>query len=416
MEKEKIIKKWVLLLSLLTAFPPMSTDMYLPAIPSLVQKWQQPLSIINLTLVCFFLTYSGFLLIYGPLSDRFGRRRPLMVGIAVYVLSSLLCALSTNAGSLIAFRMLQGAGSASASALSMAVCKDVFDDRQREKVLAYIAVIMSLAPMLAPVIGGWILTVLSWQWIFIMLGIMGTIALFGVYLMPETLQALEKPIPLRPLSNYVRLLHNRRYIGLTLVMSLSFIPLFAFIASSSDIYITGFGLSERHFGYFFGFNALALMAGSFACVRLTRLVSSHSIITAGFAGVLVGGLWLLLSGRQGPWDLALPMFVISFSSGMSRPPSNNLVLQQVDRDAGTASSLLIFTTMMSGAAAMWFISLNWHEKIHVLGAMGVASGALVLSLWLLMRRFLLVRRLSSFESRLQSPDLSTIGDGTRNIS
>ena len=416
MEKEKITKKWVLLLSLLTAFPPMTTDMYLPAIPSLVQDWQQPLSIINLTLVCFFVTYSGFLLIYGPLSDRFGRRRPLMTGIAVYVLSSLLCALSQDAGSLIAFRMLPAAGSASASALSMAICKDIFDDRQREKVLAYIAVIMSLAPMLAPVIGGWILAILSWQWIFITLGIMGIIALFGVYLMPETLPPMGKPIPLRPLANYGRLVHNRRYIGLTLVMSLSFLPLFAFIAASSDIYITGFGLSEQHFGYFFAFNALALMAGSIACVRLTRLVSSRSIITAGFVGTLAGGLWLLLSGHQGPWDLALPMFVISFSSGMSRPPSNNLVLEQVDRDAGTASSLLIFATMMSGAVAMWLISLNWRDKIQIMGIMSATSGALVLSLWLLLQRFFLAGRLSSIEYRSTGHGPSMIADGTKNIS
>ena len=180
MEKEKITKKWVLLLSLLTAFPPMSTDMYLPAIPSLVQEWRQPLSVINLTLVCFFVTYSGFLLIYGPLSDRFGRRRPLMIGIVVYVLSSLLCALSQNAGSLIVFRMFQAAGSAAASALSMAICKDVFGDRQREKVLAYIAVIMSLAPMLAPIMGGWVLALLSWQWIFITLGTVGILSLIHI--------------------------------------------------------------------------------------------------------------------------------------------------------------------------------------------------------------------------------------------
>jgi len=110
------------------------------------------------------------------------------------------------------------------------------------------------------------------------------------------------------------------------------------------------------------------------------------------------------------------MFVISFSSGMSRPPSNNLVLEQVDRDAGTASSLLIFATMMNGAVAMWLISLNWHDKIQILGTMSVASGALVLGLWFLMQRFFLAGRLSSFESRLPGRGPSMIDDGKRNIS
>ena len=146
-----------LLLALLAAFPPLSTDMYLPAIPLLQKSWHQPLAMINLTLVGFFVSYCFFLLIYGPISDRFGRRKPLLAGIGIFIIASLLCAGSGNVISLIVLRILQAAGAAAASALALAISKDVYNGFERERILAYIGVIMALAPMLAPVIGGWII-------------------------------------------------------------------------------------------------------------------------------------------------------------------------------------------------------------------------------------------------------------------
>src|SRR6056297_1504117 len=181
------MKKWIGLLALLAAFPALSTDMYLPAIPSLARKWQQPLWIINLTLVCFFLTYSLFLLVYGPVSDRFGRKPLLKTGITVFILASFMCALAPDVFSLISFRILQAAGGACASSLALAVSRDVFDVKQREKVLAYIGVVVALCPMIAPMIGGWVLVFLSWRWVFVILGMAGAVALAGVLKMPETL-------------------------------------------------------------------------------------------------------------------------------------------------------------------------------------------------------------------------------------
>jgi DHA1 family bicyclomycin/chloramphenicol resistance-like MFS transporter len=136
----------------------------------------------------------------------------------------------------------------------------------------------------------------------------------------------------------------------------------------------------------FGFNAMALMAGALACVRLSRLVSTRSILKAGFAGIAIGGAWLLLNARQSPWDLALPMFLISFSTGMSRPPSNNLVLQQVKQSAGSASSLLMFFIMTSGASAMWLISLDWPDKIEILGLMALIGGGVSSACWLVLKK------------------------------
>ena len=377
-------KRPFLLLALLSAFPPLSTDMYLPAIPLLQKTWLQPLAIINLTLVGFFVSYCLFLLFYGPLSDRFGRRPPLLAGICIYILASLLCAVSDNVVSLIVFRVLQAAGAASASALVLAISKDIYEWHERERILAYIGVIMSLAPMLSPIFGGWVMTWFSWRWIFVIQGVIGMIGWIGVFRMPETLKTPSSTGIFQVAGIYRQLLGNRRYLGYALMMSLIVMPHFAFIGGSADIYITRLGLSEQLFGYFFALNALAVMAGSFAFTRLLRRFKSKDLLTTGFAGILIGGLWMLVRWLPGPWGLALPMAVMSFSFGLSRPPSNNLVIEQVDQNAGAASSLLIFIYFMLGAFSMWLIALDWTDKIRTIGLLGTATGGIILGIWLLL--------------------------------
>ena len=271
------LKGTVPLLALLTAFPPLSTDMILPAIPSLAETWDVSLSVINLILVCFFMTYGFFLLFYGPISDRFGRRRPLLFGLAVYIVASLLCAFASSATMLIGFRILQAAGAAASSSISMAMTKDIFSGPERERILAYIAVIMALAPMIAPVVGGWILADFSWPWIFFIQAVMGLIGLIGVLRFPETLHKVSDTPLSRVMHTYSRLLHNHSYIIMVLVMSASLFPLYSFIAGSSDIYINGFGMTEQKYSYFFAFNAMALMVGSFSCLRLIRSISSKCL-------------------------------------------------------------------------------------------------------------------------------------------
>ncbi|OPY21823.1 MAG: bicyclomycin/multidrug efflux system [Methanomethylovorans sp. PtaU1.Bin093] len=386
MHKPDELEQIVPLLALLTAFPAFSTDMILPAIPFLAVTWDKPLAVVNLILICFFVTYGFFLLIYGPISDRYGRRRPLIAGISLYIFASMLCALANSASMLIAFRILQAAGAAASASLSMAMTKDIFSGKERERILAYIAVIMALAPMFAPIMGGWVLVYLSWHWIFFAQGMMGVIGLLGVLRTPETLkEASETPLS-RVMHSYGKLLLNKKYVIMVLVMSISLLPLYSFIAGSSAVYINGFGLSEQNFSYLFAFNALALMAGSMSCLKLTERTKSKYLITAGFAGIVLGGILILTIGQHGPWSFAIPMAMITYSIGISRPPSNHLVLEQVRRDAGSASSLLIFTYFTLGAAGMWLVSQNWLERIQILGTIALICGVLVLGTWLVLQK------------------------------
>jgi DHA1 family bicyclomycin/chloramphenicol resistance-like MFS transporter len=360
--------------------------MYLPAIPMLQKQWGLPFSTVNLSVVLFFMAFSLFLLIYGPLSDRYGRRPILLLGIGLFVLASLLCARATGIAPLVISRVLQAAGAASASAISWAICRDVFAGRERQQVLAYIGVIVAFAPMLSPIIGGAVLLWLSWPWIFIVQGTLGMIAMIGVYRMQETLPEPSLLNPAKLFQRYIQLIRHFRYMSSNLAAALSVCPMFAFIGGASDIYITRFGISEQIFGFFLAFNALALMGGFFACARLVRHLTDRTLISVGYWGTFAGGLWLWVSGGNGPWRLAVPMSCISFCIGLSRPLSNNLVLEQISQHVGAAASLMVFTYFILGSLAMWLISQAWDDKIRVLALFTMGAGAATLGIWHLMQR------------------------------
>ncbi len=373
------------LLALLSAFPPLSTDMYLPALPLLQKMWQQPMSVVNLTLSGFFIGFCFSMLLYGPLSDKYGRKPPLIAGIVLYIASSLLSGFVSDIYYLICLRVLQGVGASSGVVISMAITKDLYDGEQRQRILAYMAVIMALAPMLAPVFGGLIMTYFSWHWVFFVQAGMGTIAIAGLTWLKEPLEETEDISILVIMGLYLKLFRNRGYIGLVLLFSIIVLPHFSFIGSASSIYITHFGTSEQVFSYFFAFNAIAIMTGSFVCARIQRHLASEKILTISFAGILVAGLFMYSDVVTGPWGLALPMAIASFCFGLSRPPSNHLVLQQVDHGAGTASSLMVFLYFIVAAFAMWFISLEWTSTIHVIARMAIYAGGFALVSWLLIR-------------------------------
>lgn len=212
------------------------------------------------------------------------------------------------------------------------------------------------------------------------------IALVGVLRLKETLKEKSSTSALKTIGIYLNLFRNRRYLAYAVMISLNIVPLFAFIAGSADIYITHFGLSEQTFGYLFAINALAFMAGSLLCTRLLHWISTNRVMTLGFTGVLLGGAIMLLKIFPAPWSLTLPMSIVTFSLGLSRPPGNNLVLEQVTHYAGAASSLLVFILFMLGALSMWIISLAWVDKVQVIGIMATSAGVIMLSLWSLLAR------------------------------
>jgi DHA1 family bicyclomycin/chloramphenicol resistance-like MFS transporter len=368
----------LLLLALLAAFPPITTDMYLPALPLLQADWGTDTATINLTLILFFVFFSGSVLIYGPLSDSYGRRPMLLGGIGIYIAASVSCGLATGVNGLILFRILQALGAASAAALSMAIAKDLFSAQRRQQILAHIGVIVALAPMMAPLAGGLVIKWLSWRWVFFIQAGWGLVAFAGVWRMTEPLDTKVSASLIMIAGRYLHLLKNGRYLAMTLLMALGLIPMFAFIAGSTSIYMSHYGLNAQHFGFFFGANALALMVGSYACGRLTRKINGWLLLRIGFAGMAAGGGALLGVGHLGVVPFAVAMFGITFFIGLTRPMSNNLVLEQVDHDVGTAASLLMFLYFVTGALGMAMISLDWSSRIRVIALLAGVGGAVIL--------------------------------------
>ncbi len=375
----------LVLILLLSAFPALSTDMYLPAIPTLCTLWGIPLAQANLSLVAFFICFSTFLLVHGPLSDRFGRRPILLWGISLYIIGSLCCAAAISITTLVLARMLQATGAAAAAAMSLALAKDLYEGNERKKLLAYIGVIVPLCPMVAPTIGAAMLNYFSWRGIFLSQAVLALAGLYSSFRLREPLTERGTGGVKAALSRYRRLIGNTSYLGYTISFSLLGLPFFAFIASSSDIYIRTFAMSEQAFGLYFAFNALALMLGSLLCSRLCVGIESRTILIYAIAGMLLSGGTMLLLGSATPMLFALPMFGYTFFLGLSRPISNHLILEQVDQDAGTASSLLTFFFFLCGSVGMEVISFDWPSKPHVIALLGLAGTVVPLLVVLLVR-------------------------------
>lgn len=385
------MKKIIALIALLAAFPPLSTDMYLAAIPLLVKQWEQPLTTVNLTLVCFFVTYCLFLLIYGPLSDRFGRRPPLLVGIILYTFASSLCAVADNISVLIVARTLQGAGAAAASSIAFAICKDLFTGRIRLRIFLQLGIIVAAAPMIAPIIGGWIIASLSWRWVFFLQALLGIISGIGVLLMEESSKTLSTEGLGRVFKNYMRLLANKTFIFLTIGFAFLGFPFFAFIGCSSDIFISRLGYNEKEFGYFFSFNSFAFMIAPFIFSKMSKIYSLKQLLPISFIGVLVTSLVMTTTIIPLPYRLVIPMWLLTFFFAFGRPPSNNLLLEQVEQDVGAASSLMVFFYFMTGSISMWIISQDWHDKIIVMGWLGTISASITILFWLVINRLLTIK-------------------------
>ncbi len=375
-----------LLLTLLTAFPALSTDMYLPALPHLQQSWGISLMEANSSLAAFFACFSFFLLVHGPLSDRIGRKPVLIGGVSLYIVGSLLCAASNSIGWLVAARLVQATGAAAASSLAMALAKDLYEGVERQKVLAYIGVLLPLCPMIAPMLGGWMLAVASWRWIFICQGVAALATLYGSITLREPPATRTSGGLLAVAGRYLVVAKNRRFLAYVFSFSFMGIAFFAFIAGSPDIYIRGFGVGERAYGLYFGLNALGMMLGSLFCSRLCVGYSSVGILRVSLVGQGLAGAAMLLVAGTAPLTFTLPMLAVTFFMGMSRPVSNHLILEQVDSDVGAASSVLTFCLYMGGALAMAFISLGWQSKPLVIGSMALVGAAIPLTLVLLVGR------------------------------
>ncbi|WP_459076164.1 multidrug effflux MFS transporter [Vibrio lentus] len=372
-------------LVIISAFPPLTIDLYLPALPQMVEVFNTDQSMVNLTLSSYFVTYAVGLLFWGPLSEKFGRKPILLIGIASYMVASVLCAMTNSIEQLIGARIFQAFAGSAITVIATAIVKDLYDGREREKIMATIMSLVIIAPMVAPVFGAFLLKIASWRMMFVTLAIFGAFASVLALCYRETLESKYQGSIFRSWGRLAVVMKNRSFIKLLVIFSITPMALMGFLAAGSYIYINDFGLTEQQFSYAFAFNALCASFGPTLYMKLSYRVSVQKVISACFALLAITGIFTLTVGGLSPWFF---MFIAAPATLMviiMRVPGTNLMLNQQDHDTGSAVALIQFFSMICGSLGMVLVSIRPDSLIENLGFIQLSVGILGGLMWLMVR-------------------------------
>ena len=381
----------VLVLGALVALGPLTIDMYLPALPTIVSDLRTTDAAAQLTLTGTLIGLSLGQLLVGPLSDTFGRRRPLLVGVAVHVLASLLCLVAPNVEVLGALRVMQGVGAASASVVAMAIVRDLFVGRTAATLFSRLMLVLGVAPVLAPTIGGEVLRFTSWRGVFVVLAVLALLMIvMAARAVPETLPVeRRRPLGLRStLRTYGGLLRDRTFVGLVLVAGLGMAGLFGYVAGSSFVFQEEFGMSEQQFGFVFGAGAIFLIGGTQLNAALLGRFEPRVILPVALAvGTLAGAALIVLSatGTGGLAGVIAPLWTVLFALGFVMPNAPALALARHGEAAGTAAALLGAIQMGVGAIVSPVVGLLGNDAL-AMGAVMTAGAAVALGVLLVVVR------------------------------
>lgn len=349
----------LLILGALSAFGPLAIDFYLPSFPALALAFATDTEHVQLSLASYFAGLAIGQLVYGPLADRFGRRMPLLVGVSLFTLASLACAVAPSLEWLIAARFVQALGGCAGMVISRAVVRDLCDPISSAKVFSQLMLVMGLAPILAPVGGGLLLNLFGWPSIFVCLTLFSAACLFALARwLPETLNPAIQPPPLSgALREYRRLFSDLPFIGHALTGGLAIAGMFAYIAGSPFVFIELYGVPAEHYGWLFGTNA----AGFILAAQVNAwLVSRHGPaywarrIVWFYLACGTGLLVLAWIGPQALWPLMVPLFGCIASLGILLPNTSACAMAGQGRHAGSASALMgsLQFTIAASAASM----------------------------------------------------------------
>jgi len=348
---------FVLILGALTAFSAMSIDMYLPAFPQMARDLGIPLGMVQLSISAFLFGSAAGQLFYGPLADRWGRRVPLLMGLALYVASTVGCAFVHTGEGLLFWRVVMAVGGGAGMVISRAVVRDLYDTAEAARMFSLLMLVMGAAPILAPIAGGQLLLITGWRGIFVFLGVFGLLSLCGVALgLPESLPP-ERRIR-RSLAEmvavYGHLLRNRHYVRYAIALGCVAGVNFAYISGAPFVFIELHGVSPQHFGLFFGANAFGLIGASQVNRRLLRRFTPRRILGIAFAINAAAAVLLtaaVLTGTGGFPAQAALIFVCLCMTGLLYPNVTALAMAPFDKAAGSASALLGTIQYTLGATA-----------------------------------------------------------------
>jgi DHA1 family bicyclomycin/chloramphenicol resistance-like MFS transporter len=391
-------KGLIVLLAVLSAFVPLSTDLYLPALPSMGDYLNVSGDLTNLTLILFFLFFAAGMLLWGPLSDKYGRRPILIVGLIIYIVASVACALSFDIYQLIFSRILQATGGSAATAVATAMVKDVYSGRKRESVLSLVQSMVVISPAVAPVLGAFMLPYTSWQGLFWALALIGVASLAGCLMMDETITRRHTGTVAESMRRLGTVLKNPRFLALLVIFSLVSTATLAFISSSSYIYQRGFGLSAQLYSFYFAINAVGLIMGPIVYLSLSKRFSRSHITAVCFAFMIVGGALVCLIGNVGPLVFTLALFPASMMGSCARPPGVCYMLEQQKEYTGAASALINCFSLVFASGGMILASID-ETNLLLLGAINMGVGFVCLLSWLWIGKRNLIKDESEFAAR-----------------
>lgn len=384
----------ILTLGSLTTLGPFTIDMYLPGFPVIAKYLNTSTANVALSLSSFFIGISVGQLIYGPLLDRFGRKKPLYVGLTIYILASLGCAMAESIDALIALRFLQAIGSCAAAVTSMAMVRDLFPVKDSPKIFALLMLVVATSPMLAPTIGSYVIGAWGWQSVFVILMAMG----FGVmmaarFLLPNT-YVPDTSLSLRPVSllkNYWNVLKKPQFFTYAFTGGIAFSGLFTYVAGSPMVVMEIFGQTEEVYGWIFAGLSVSFIGSSQINSIALRRYSSEQLARAALTMQSVVGILFLLFTVMGWIELyGTIAFLFAFLAclGFTSPNTAGLALAPFSRNAGSASALMGATQMGLGALVSLLVGLFEVKSMVPMVAVMACTSTLALSTLLIGRQFI----------------------------
>ena len=388
MVKQKYLGNTVLVgfIAFMNMFIPLSTDLYLPAMPEMGAYLGADSFLVGLTLSAFFVVFAVSIVFFGPVSDKYGRKKVLVASSVLFTLASLLCAVAENIYLLVGGRILQALGAGAIITVSTALIKECFSGRLMTKILAITQALSVIAPMCAPIVGGFLLTFTSWHGAFYLLTVLGLVNLLLALLLTETLPPEQRYQGnlMASFSLLTRLLRFRRFMQLLLMFSLLAAPYMAYLAVSSFVYIEKFGLTAQEYSYFFAVNSAAAVLGPMLYLRLKGVCTTERLIFLSFLVAAVSSLAVLLGGKFGALFFLLAFLPFTIMESMVRPFSMDLLLRETDKNIGTAAAMINFVQTFLGSIGMLAGTMPWPDFISGLGIIMLTFTAMGIILWRLL--------------------------------
>lgn len=351
----------ILILGSLTALSPFSIDMYLPGFKAIAQDLHTTEGKVAWSLSSFFIGISGGQLLYGPLLDRFGRKKPLYIGLTVYITASILCAFVTDADTFIWIRLIQAVGSCAAGVASITMVRDLFPVEDNAKVFALLMLVLGASPMVAPTLGGYISVAFGWHTIFLVLAGLGAFNLIASWLwLPDSYQP-DTGLSLKPkpiITNFIAVLKEPQFYTYAFTGALAFAGLFVYVSGSPILFMSIFQVSEHTYGWIFAGLSIGFIGSSQVNTLLLRKYSSEQLIFAALIAQSLSVIVLLIGSYYGWFGLTetlILLFCFLGSLGFANPNAAALTLAPFTKNAGSASALMGAFQMALGAIASSFI-------------------------------------------------------------